>query len=133
MKRIAIVIAVMVFASSIAFAAELSPDRSQVKLSNVPRACLDTGSAIANGYKYTCTKQDTSQQVWNELAVRSFEKDIFKAYSQPVPEQEKLVGLVVRQDWTLTSQQPVLTERNGVAVVEQVEQRQVHKYRYAKR
>lgn len=129
MKRIAIVIAVMVFASSVAFAAELSPDRSQVKLSKVPRACLDNGTAIANGYKYTCTKLDTSQQVWNELAATLFEKDIFRATSQPLSE-EKVVGLVVRQDSTYTAQQPVLREQNEVAVVEQ---RDGYKYRYAKR
>lgn len=123
MKRIAIVIAVMIFASSVAFAAEQSPDRSQVKLSEVPRACLDLGSATKGDLKYTCTKVDTSE-VWNELAVRTFNKDIFEAVSQ------RAVGLVVRQDSYVTDTQTIRVDRPEVA---KVERRDGYKYSYSRR
>ena len=126
MKRIAIVIAVMVFASSVAFAAEQSPDRSQVKLSEVPRACLDLGTATKGGLKYTCTKVDTSE-VWNELAVRTFNKDIFEAVSQREP---TLIGLVVRQDSYVTDTQTIRVDRPEVA---KVERRDGYKYSYSRR
>lgn len=128
MKRIAIVAAIMVFASSVAFAAELSPERSHVRLSKVPRLCLDAGNATANGVKYTCTKVDTSE-VWNDIEVRLFDKDIFEASSQPL-ETVTRIGLVVRQDSYATDTQVVKVDRPEVAVVER---RDGYKYRYARR
>lgn len=135
MKRIAIIAAVMVFASSLAFAGEPSPDRSHVKLApEVPRQCLDTGSVTKGDTNYTCTKVDTSE-VWNEIELKKFEKDIFEAYSerQPQPPRRVRIGLVVRQDYISTTTLPpqkVTKEENEVA---HVERRDGYKYRYTRR
>lgn len=124
MKRIAITAAAFVFAASFASAAELSPDRSHVKVSEVPRQCLETGSAETNGAKFTCTKVDSSE-VWNDLELRRFEKEIFQAQKQMQP---TLLGLVVRQDTLVTRQ--AADYQNEVAVVEK---RDGYKYRYTRR
>lgn len=137
MKRIAIVIAVMVFSSSIAFAAERSPDRLNVKLArNVPRQCIEIGSVESGGVKYTCTKIDTSE-VWNDVELKRFDKDIFEAYRQelPTPPPARVrIGLVVRQDSIETEKQiqkvDVDKERNEVAFVER---RDGYKYRYTRK
>ncbi|MGZ5444205.1 MAG: hypothetical protein ACXW5U_20450 [Thermoanaerobaculia bacterium] len=136
MKRIAIIAAVMVFASSLAFAAEQSPDRLNVKIArNVPRQCLEIGSVEAGGVKYTCTKVDTSE-VWNDVELRRFDKDIFEAYRQELPTTPPPVriGLVVRQDSVETHEEikkiNIDQERNEVAFVER---RDGYKYRYTRR
>jgi hypothetical protein len=125
MKRIVIIAAGLVFAASIAAAAETSPDRSHVKISVVPRQCLENGSAEADGYKYTCTKVDSSD-VWNEAELRRFEKEIFEASRQPIGITQ--IGLVVRQDTRYTREEQ--DYKNEVAVVEK---RDGYKYRYAHR
>lgn len=133
MKRIAIIAVVLILVSSFAFAAEQSPDRSHVKISGVPRQCLETGSSEKNSVKYTCTKVDSSE-VWNEAELRKFEKEIFEAYSQPLPIQPETtrIGLVVRQDTVHATEQitTVNTEKNEVALVER---RDGYKYRYTRR
>jgi hypothetical protein len=126
MKRLVIVVAAMMFASAV-FAGEASPDRSHVKLSKVPRQCLENGTATSDGYKYTCTKVDSSD-VWNELEANSFGQDIFKANRQPTETAD--LGLVVRQDSQYTTMQAVPNEQNEVAVVET---RNGFKYRYTHR
>jgi hypothetical protein len=129
MKRIALIATVVVFAALSALAAEQSPDRSHVKIVNVPRQCLEAGSAEVNGVKYTCTKIDSSE-VWNELELQKFDKDIFDAYREPM--ERTRIGLVVRQDTVYTTErvQRVADEKNEVALVER---RDGYKYKYARR
>lgn len=134
MKRIVIISAVLVLVSSFAFAAEQSPDRSHVKISGVPRQCLESGSVEKDGVKYTCSKVDSSE-VWNEAELRKFDKEIFEAFSQPLPvppEPTTRIGLVVRQDTLYTTKrvETVSDERNEVALVER---RDGYKYRYTRR
>lgn len=128
MKRIVVIVAGMLLVSSVAFAAEQSPDPSHVKVVSVPRQCIETGSAERGGFKYTCSKVDSSE-VWNEIELRKFDKDIFEAYKQ---ESSTRIGLVVRQDTVQTAEQvqTVTTEKNEVALVER---RDGYKYRYARR
>ena len=95
-----------------------------MKVSEVPRQCLETGSAETSGYKFTCTKVDSSE-VWNDLELRRFEKEIFEAHKQSAT---TLVGLVVRQDTLVTRQ--AADYNNEVAVVEK---RDGYKYRYTRR
>lgn len=136
MKRFVIVAAIILIAAPMVFGAEQSPARSNVKPSLVPRQCLDNGSAEKGGYKFTCNKVDTAE-VWNEIELRKFEKDIFEAYKQEIPKPQPVdavtrVGLVVRQDTVTTREVPQIenVETKEVAVVEQ---RDGYKYRYAKR
>lgn len=123
-KRITIAIAILLLASSLA-AGESSPDRSHVKISEVPRACLDTGSAQTTNYKYTCTKVDASD-VWNDVELRRFEKEIYEASKQPIGTVS--LGLVVKQDTLVTRQE---TDYKGETAV--VERRDGTKYRYSRR
>lgn len=134
MKRIVTIVAGMLLVSSAVLAAEQSPDPSHVKVVSVPRQCLENGSAEKGGFKYTCSKVDSSE-VWNEAELRKFDKDIFEAYKQPLPhepEPSTRIGLVVRQDTLQTAEQvqTVTTEKNEVALVER---RDGYKYRYARR
>jgi hypothetical protein len=126
MKRIVVIVAGMLLVSSVALAAEQSPDPSHVKVVSVPRQCIENGSAERGGFKYTCSKVDSSE-VWNEVELRKFDKDIFEAYKQ---ESSTRIGLVVRQDTVQTAVQQVETEKNEVALVER---RDGYKYRYARR
>jgi hypothetical protein len=123
MKRIAILSALLAFAAPLAIAAESSPDRSHVKISEVPRQCLETGIAETTAFKYTCTKVDSSE-VWNDIELRRFDKEIFEAHKQ----SNTRLGLVVRQDTLVTRQETGV--KNETAVVEQ---RDGTKYRYTRR
>lgn len=124
MKRIAIIVPILLLTASLA-TAESSPDRSHVKISEVPRACIDTGTAQTADYKYTCTKVDTSD-VWNDIEIRRFEKEIYEASKQPVGMVN--LGLVVKQDTRVTRQE---TDYKGETAV--VERRDGTKYRYSHR
>jgi len=125
MKKTIAITAVMLLTASFAIAGESSPDRSHVKISEVPRECLDTGTAQAGNYKYTCTKVDTSD-VWNDLEIRRFEKEIYEAAKQPVGVLN--LGLVVKQDTLVTRQ-----ERDYKGETAVVERRDGTKYRYTHR
>lgn len=134
MKRIVIAAVITVFAASMSVYAELSPDRSHVKISRVPAQCLDSGSAVANGMKYTCTKIDTAE-VWNESEVKTFEKDIFEAYRQPLPQPEPAAaryGLVVRQD-SSESKQVVQTVTSETKEAADVDRHDGYKYSYKRK
>jgi hypothetical protein len=125
MKRIIVITALLLLTTSPAIAGESSPDRSHVKISEVPRACLDTGSAQTANYKYTCTKVDTSD-VWNDIELRRFEKEIYEASKQPIGMVS--LGLVVKQDTLVTRQE---TDYKGETAI--VERRDGTKYRYSRR
>lgn len=136
MKRITTICAVLMLMSTLAFAAEQSPDRAHVRLADVPRQCLESGTVERNGMKYTCTKVDTSE-VWNEIELRKFDKEIFEAYRQPLPREPEpamRIGLVVRQDTVYTTERiqkvAVADEKNEVAYVER---RDGYKYRYSRK
>jgi len=124
MKRIAVIVPVLLLTATLA-AAESSPDLSHVKISEVPRACIDNGSAQTASYKYTCTKVDTSD-VWNDIEIRRFEKEIYEASKQPVGMVN--LGLIVKQDTLVTRQE---TDYKGETAV--VERRDGTKYRYSRR
>lgn len=124
MKRIAIIVPILLLTASLALA-ESSPDRSHVRISEVPRACIDTGIAQTASYKYTCTKVDTSD-VWNDIEIRRFEKEIYEASKQPVGMVN--LGLIVKQDTVVTRQEQ--DTRGETAVVER---RDGTKYRYSRR
>lgn len=124
MKRIIVIASLLLLAASHA-AGESSPDRSHVKISEVPRACLETGSAQTANFKYTCTKVDTSD-VWNDIELRRFEKEIYEASKQPVGMVS--LGLVVKQDTVVTRQ---VDDTKGETAV--VERRDGTKYRYTRR
>lgn len=120
MKRIVVIVAILAFAAPLAFA-ELSPDRAHVKIArDLPRECLDQGSFETATTKYTCTKVDSSE-VWNDVELRKFDKEIFEAFRQEV----QRIGLVVRQDSTYTRSVP--DQQKEVAYVER---RDGTKYRY---
>lgn len=125
MKQIIVITAVLLLTASVAIAGESSPDRSHVKISEVPRACLDTGSAQTANFKYTCAKVDASD-VWNDIELRRFEKEIYEASKQPIGTVS--LGLVVKQDTLVTRQE---TDYKGETAV--VERRDGTKYRYSRR
>ncbi|MGN6184673.1 MAG: hypothetical protein ACTHQM_13575 [Thermoanaerobaculia bacterium] len=125
MKKSLLFTAIFVLAAPLAMA-ELSPDRNHVVLAkSVPRECLEQGSFETSTMKYTCTKVDTSE-VWNDLELAKFDKDIFEASRQPKSVEK--IGLVVRQDSMYTRAVPA--EQNEVAFVER---RDGYKYRYTRR
>ena len=126
MKKISIITAVLLLTASLALAGESSPDRSHVKVSEVPRACLDTGMAQTATHKYTCTKVEAAE-VWNDIEIRKFDKEIFEASKQPFTTTVNL-GLVVRQDTLFTRPQTDTKEETAV-----VERRDGTKYRYSRR
>src|SRR5689334_23954673 len=75
MKKLSLFIAVLTFPFAFsALAQERSPDPSHVVRSPVPQACLDAGSAETGGFKFTCTKVDSSD-VWNDLEVDAFRSE----------------------------------------------------------
>jgi hypothetical protein len=124
MKRTIFIAAVLTFAASLAFAAEESPDRSHVRISDVPRQCLESGSTNVGGMKFTCNKVDTSE-VWNDAELRIFEKDIFEAFKTPESTSTR-IGLVVRQDTKVT--RATIDYQNEVAQVRK--EPEGHKYKY---
>ena len=124
-RMIVITVAMLLLVAPLAIAGESSPDRSHVKISEVPRACLESGMAQTASYKYTCTKVDTSD-VWNDIELRRFEKEIFEASKQPVGNLS--LGLVVKQDTLVTRQE---TDYKGETAT--VERRDGTKYRYSHR
>src|ERR1041385_2369139 len=124
MKRIAVIVPVALLTASLA-AAESSPDRSHVKISEVPRECIDNGIAQTASFKYTCTKVDTSE-VWNDIEIQKFDKEIYEASKQPVGMVS--LGLIVKQDTRVTRPQTDYKAETAV-----VERRDGTKYRYSHR
>lgn len=139
MKRFAILMSLLAVVFAIpAIAQERSPDSSHVLRSPVPQDCLTNGWAERGHIKYTCTKVDSSD-VWNEMEAESFQKDIYEAYQKPIVTEPATtrVGLIVKQDSVRTASH-VETKVETVtaketAYVEQRQQTQNYKYRYAKK
>lgn len=125
MKKSLLFTAIFVLAAPLAMA-ELSPDRNHVVLAkSVPRECLEQGSFETSTMKYTCNKIEPAE-VWNEIELKQFEKEVFEAFRQP--KSVEAIGLVVRQDSTYTRSVP--DEQKEVAFVER---RNGYKYRYTRR